>query len=85
MNALPLQVIDNFLLSYNVGHALLAGLALASVAALVLQSMKVLGINLTLFGALLVLTPSTLAPLMFTSIGVALLVVGPMVFVIGRK
>ncbi|WP_435333686.1 hypothetical protein [Haloarchaeobius sp. TZWWS8] len=85
MTALPLQLIDNFLLSYNVGHALLALLAVSILGALPLKSTKLIGLNLVLFGALFVLTPASLAPLPFTFLGVALLVVGPMVFVSGKR
>ncbi|WP_267640747.1 hypothetical protein [Haloarchaeobius amylolyticus] len=84
MTALPLQIIDNFLLQYNVGQALLAAFILSIVAALPLKSAKVIGINIVLFGAIFVLTPASMAPVEFTFLGLGLLILGPMVLVSSR-
>ncbi|WP_439027452.1 hypothetical protein [Haloarchaeobius sp. DT45] len=85
MTALPLQIIDNFLLNYHVGHALLAALVLSVLGALPLKSMRIVGINLVLFGAIFVLTPASLAPIEYTYLGLGLLIVGPMVLVSARQ
>ncbi|MCT9097825.1 hypothetical protein [Haloarchaeobius sp. HME9146] len=79
MTALPLQIIDNFLLQYNVGQALLAAFILSVVGALPLKSAKIIGINVVAFGAIFVLTPASLAPVEYTFLGVGLLVLGPMI------
>lgn len=85
MFALPLQVVDNFLLNYNVGQALLLVFILGTLGALTQKSQKVIGINWALFGLLFVITPSSLAPLHYKFLGIALLFVGPMLIVTARR
>ncbi|QLD90847.1 hypothetical protein HWV07_18085 [Natronomonas salina] len=82
MFEIPLQIIDDFLRSYTVGHALLLVFLLAVVGGFAVnRSMKVLGLQLSLFGVLFVLTPSTTMPVWMLYLGVGLAVVGPVVFV----
>lgn len=78
---LPLQVIDSFLLNYNVGQALLVGFILTTVATLLL-SRKLLALNSVLFGVIFLLTPQSLVPPHYMFLGIALVVVGPMVFAV---
>lgn len=86
MSALPLQLVDSFLLQYNVGQALFAGFVLASLAALPLKSRKVMAIHFVGFGLIFMLTPqSLLQDIYWKFLGLALLVVGPMVYVAGRQ
>jgi uncharacterized membrane protein HdeD (DUF308 family) len=85
MLAVPLQVIDNFLLNYNVGQALLLLYLLSMLAALPLRSMKVLGLNTVIFGLVFLLTPQSLEPMHFKFLGIALLFVGPMLIISGRR
>jgi hypothetical protein len=85
MLAVPLQVIDNFLLNYNVGQALLLLYLLSMLAALPLRSMKVLGLNTAIFGLIFLLTPQSLEPMHFKFLGIALLFVGPMLIISGRR
>ncbi|WP_435144443.1 hypothetical protein [Halobaculum sp. P14] len=80
---LPLQVIDSFLLDYNVGQALLLGLILTTVATLPV-SRKALALNTVLFGVLFLLTPQTLVPTHYLFLGILLIVVGPLVYVTAR-
>lgn len=80
---LPLQVIDSFLLNYNVGQALLLGFVLTTLALLPLKSLKAVAINAALFGVIFLLTPQALAPPHYLFLGIALVVVGPMLFVMG--
>lgn len=82
---LPLQIIDSFLLNYNVGQALLLGFILTTLAALPLKSQKILGINTVLFGVIFMLTPQSIAKPHYLFLGIALLVVGPLVFVTARE
>ena len=80
MFALPLQLIDSFLLQYNVGQAILALYILTTLAALPLKSQKIIGINTVVFGLLFLLTPtgpSSLQPVHFQFLGIALIFVGP--------
>lgn len=85
MFALPLQVVDNFLIQYNVGQALLLLFILSTLATLPLKSMKILGINTVMFGLIFLLTPSSLEPLHYKFLGIALLFVGPMLVVSARR
>lgn len=82
---LPLQVIDSFLLDYNVGQALLLGFILTMLAALPLKSQKILGINTMLFGVIFMLTPLGIAAPHYLFLGIALLVVGPLIYVTARR
>ena len=80
---LPLQVIDSFLLDYNVGQALLLGFVLATVATLPL-SRKALALNTILFGVIFMLTPQSLVPVHYLFLGIVLVVVGPLLWVTAR-
>lgn len=78
---LPLQVIDSFLLNYNVGQALLLVFVLATVGVLPMKSRKLLALNTIVFGAIFLLTPVTIAEQHYLFLGIALLVVGPLLYV----
>lgn len=81
----PLPLLDDFLIDYNVGQALLVAFVLAVLAVLPLKSRKMLSINVILFGLIFLLTPASLAPLEFKFLGIALLVVGPMLYITARR
>lgn len=81
---LPLQVIDSFLINYNVGQALLLVFVMGTFGVLPLKSRKVLGLHFIAFGIVFLLTPQTLVPIHYLFLGIALVVVGPMVYVSGR-
>jgi uncharacterized membrane protein HdeD (DUF308 family) len=82
----PLQVIDSFLLQYNVGQALLALFILTTLAALPLRSRKILGLNTLVFGLIFLLTPTPgLQPVHYQFLGIALLFVGPFLVITGRQ
>ncbi len=84
MTLAPLPLIDDFLLPYNVGQALLVVFLLSVLGVLPLKSRKVLSLNLAVFGLVFLLTPSQLAPIHYKFLGLALVVVGPMLYVTGR-
>lgn len=84
MLALPLQVIDNFLIQYNVGQALLVVFVLATIGVLVQGSQKILGIHWITFGLVFLLTPSSMEPIQYKFLGLALLFLGPMLYVTAR-
>ena len=81
----PLPLIDDFLINYNVGQALLLLFVLSVLAAIPLGSRKVLSLNAITFGLLFVVTPSSLAPLHYKFLGLALLVVAPLLYVTARR
>ena len=81
---LPLQVIDSFLLNYNVGDALLLVFVLSVVGTLPLKSKRIVAIVLTLFGVIFLLTPVAIMPIQYLFLGIVLLVIGPMVYVTAR-
>jgi hypothetical protein len=81
----PLPLIDDFLIDYNVGQALLAVFVLSVLAVIPLKSRKVLSINVIAFGLIFLLTPASLAPLEFKFLGIALVVVGPMLHITARR
>jgi uncharacterized protein YjeT (DUF2065 family) len=85
MNGLALQVIDSFLLNYNVGQALLFVFVLSVLGTLPLKSLKTVGLVVVTFGAIFVVTPSSLAPVQYRFLGLALLIVGPMLVIMARK
>lgn len=81
----PLPLIDDFLIDYNVGQALLVAFVLSVLALVPLGSRKMLSLNTILFGLLFVLTPSSLVPLEFKFLGIALLVVAPLTYVTANR
>ncbi|MFC4407311.1 hypothetical protein [Haloarchaeobius iranensis] len=85
MNGLALQVIDSFLLNYNVGQALLFVFVLSVLGTLPLKSLKTVGLVVVTFGAVFVVTPASLAPVQYRFLGLALLIVGPMLVIMARK
>lgn len=85
MMDIALQIIDGFLLQYNVGQALLLLLIVSVLGVLPLKSMKTLGLMLVTFGLILVLTPESLTGLEYRFLGLGLLFVGPMILVSARK
>ena len=82
---LPLQVIDSFLLNYNVGQALLLVFILATVGVLPLKSPRLVALNAVVFGVVFLLTPQALVPVHYMFLGIVLLVIGPMLYVVTSR
>jgi len=92
---LPLQVIDNFLLRYNVGDVFLLLFGLSLIAALVVRSRRVLALQTAVFGLIFVMTPTselTAAessllgePLAYKFFGLALVLAGPVLYATAKK
>ncbi|MFB6087402.1 MAG: hypothetical protein ABEJ85_02680 [Haloarculaceae archaeon] len=82
---LPLQIVDSFLLQYNVGQALLLVFILAMVGALPLKSRRIMALNVTLFGLVFIMTPQSIAPIHYVFLGIVLLVVGPILWVTAER
>ena len=77
----PLQLIDDFLLNYNVGQAILLLFLLSLPAGYVQGSRKITAINFALFGALFVVVPSIGGgPSHYAFLGIGLMIVGPVLF-----
>lgn len=77
-----LQLIDDFLLNYNVGHAVLALFVLTVPLGIVKSSRKLLALIFIAFGGLFIAVPSIDADagISFAMFGVVLMVVGPVLF-----
>jgi hypothetical protein len=78
---LPLQLVDTFLLDYNVGQAILLGFIVTTLGALPLGSRRIIAINAVVFGLIFALTPSSLVPIHYLFLGIVLLLIGPMIWV----
>ncbi|QLD86801.1 hypothetical protein HWV23_14055 [Natronomonas halophila] len=86
MFELPLQLIDDFLMNYHVGHALLlAFIGAVGAGFAVNRSVKVLGIQFALFGLLFIVTPSTMMPTTFLYLGIGLAVIGPVIAISAKE
>jgi len=81
----PLQLIDSFLLQYNVGQALLLVFVLGAVGVLPLKSRKLLSLHVIAFGVIFLVTPQSLVPTHYLFLGIVLVVVGPLLYVTGRR
>jgi hypothetical protein len=81
----PLQLIDGFLLNYNVGQALLLGFVLGVVGILPLKSQKLLSLHVIGFGVIFLLTPQALVPIHYLFLGIVLVVVGPLLYVTANR
>lgn len=85
MAYVPLQILDDFLLPYNVGQALLLLFVLAVLGTLPLKSRKAVAATLVTFGLVFVVTPSSMAPVHYRFLGIAMLVFGPVMYVTGSR
>lgn len=96
MTAAPLQVVDSFLLGYNVGDALLVVTVLGIVGTLfVKRSMKLLALHLISMGVLFVILPANMMvpnptsflPSMaaYKAAGLVLVATSPVIFTVSRK
>jgi hypothetical protein len=84
----PLPLVDDFLVNYHVGHALLVLFALSVVGSVPLGSRKVVSINALMFGLLFLVTPGSLLgsePFTYRFLGIALMVLAPVLFTTARK
>lgn len=93
MSALPLQLLDSFLLNYNVGDALLVVFLLGVLAVIPLKSWKVLTLHLLVFGLLFFLTPSSMfaveptgshllgSTVQYKLVGLALVLISPVLYI----
>ena len=95
MLAIPLQVIDGFLLNVNLGDALIVGFVLGLFAVATQRSRKLLTLHLIAFGALFLLSPGSLyepaelslldSILQYKMLGLVLLVISPVLYTTAQK
>jgi hypothetical protein len=97
MFTLPLQLLDSFLLNYNLGDALIVGFGLGLLATLPMKSRKLTTLHVILFGLVFVLTPASTysvnadgahllaSSLQYKLLGLGLLVVGPVLFATAKR
>lgn len=78
----PLQLFDSLILPYHFGHVFALLFVVSVLGVLPTGSMKALSLNLVAFGLLFLLTPYDMLgeQVGFKLLGVALLVVAPLVF-----
>ncbi|GAA0226192.1 hypothetical protein ACFFQF_10810 [Haladaptatus pallidirubidus] len=81
----PLPLVDDFLIEYNVGQAVFVLFALSLLAAIPLKSRKVLSLNTILFGLLFLTVVAMGAPPYFAYLGLALLVIAPVLYTTASK
>lgn len=85
MFALPLQVIDNFLIQYNIGHVLVLLFVLGLLGTLPLRSKTITGAHVASFGLLFAITPLSMmgGDVIYRIVGVGLIFIGPMIVIVG--
>ena len=82
----PMQLLDDFLINYNIGQALLLLFLLSLPVGYVRGSRKITAINLALFGAIFVVIPSIDGGSnLFAFLGIALLVLAPMLYATAER
>lgn len=82
----PMPLIDDFLLNYNIGQVVLLLFVLALPAGYVQGSRKITAINVMLFGVLFIIIPSIGGgPVHYAFLGVVLLVIGPLLYTTARQ
>lgn len=82
----PMPLLDDFLIQYDFGQAVLLLFVLSLPAGYVMKSWKITGINTILFGVLFIIVPSIGGgPVFYGFLGIALLVLGPMIYVSGDR
>ncbi|XVH32278.1 hypothetical protein ACNS7O_03590 [Haloferacaceae archaeon DSL9] len=81
---LPLQTIDGILIGYNLGQVLFLGFVLTTLGALPLKSQRVIALNTMLFGLIFIAAPLSIVPEHYLFLGIALCVIGPMLYATSR-
>lgn len=81
---IPLDLLDNFLLDYHLGHVLVLAFV-GSVLGSFALSKKLLSLNVIVFGLLFMLAPSNISPIQYKMLGVALVVIGPILYTTARS
>lgn len=95
MLAPPLQVIDSFLLGYNVGDVLILVAVLGALGIFVQRSNQLLGLHFLSMGAIFLILPTGMfdpatnsvfgAAMTYKFVGIALLAIAPVLYAIARR
>ncbi len=80
----PLQPVDDFIRNYSIAQVLVVAFVLSVLASFPL-SKKLLSLNVILFGFLFLLVPTTLSSMAYKLLGVALIVIGPVLYTTARS
>lgn len=81
-----MQLLDDFIINYNVGQALLLVFVLTLPAGYVQGSRKITAINFALFGTIFLIIPSIDGgSILFAFLGLALLVLAPMLYTTAKR
>ena len=82
----PMPLIDDFLIQYELGQAVLLLFILSLPVGYVRKSWKITGINAIMFGVLFIIVPSLGGgEVHYAFLGIALLVIGPMLYISGDR
>ena len=86
----PLPLVDDFIAPYHVGHALMLLFAVSIIGVIPLGSRKIVSANALVFGLLFLLTPGSLLggpseAFTYRFLGVALLVIAPILYTTARE
>ncbi|WP_418281597.1 hypothetical protein [Halorubrum sp. DTA98] len=73
-------LIDQFLLDYHLGHVLLLAFVASLLGTVPLKSQKVIATVVMGFGAIFLMAPFTTMPPMYILFGIALAVIGPLLW-----
>lgn len=79
----PLGFLDDVIQAYNLGQVLVLAFVVSVLGSFAL-SKKLLSINVIVFGFLFMLAPSNLTPLPYKLLGIALIVMGPVLYTTAR-
>ncbi|ADJ14109.1 hypothetical protein [Halalkalicoccus jeotgali] len=79
----PLQPLDDFIQNYSFAQVLVVAFILSVLGSFPL-SKKLLSLNVVLFGVLFLLVPATVSSVSYKLLGVALIVIGPILFTTAR-
>lgn len=84
----PLQLFDNFIIPYHIGHVLIGLFGLSVLGMVPLRSLKLLSLNFVAFGVLFVMTPDMLiktGTFMYQLLGIGLLVLAPVLYTAAKR
>ena len=77
----PMPLVDDFLIQYSVGQALLLLYVLSLPAGYVFSSWRITAVNAIVFGVLFLIVPSIGGgSILFAYLGIGLVVLGPMIY-----
>jgi len=82
----PMPIVDDFLLNYNLGQIVLFLFIVSLPVGYLQGSRQITAINLALFGTIFIIIPAIDAgPSHYAFLGIALLVIGPVLFATARR